>query len=178
MKKCRPREAPETLRGASWASKCAPRELPGRPETVQMRSQEVQNAPKMTYGRSMSVLSAQKLLKDVQDIHFCVLEASTIIKKRWKNEGFLKFQLFWFWSVLDLHFGAFGHHLEAFWGVREAFREPKWHQKWPRRHPKWGPKRGMETEGQFWRKSCSRSSHLRILRNLSWKGTRSAMNLW
>ena len=93
-KKCRPREAPETLGGASWAPKCAPREPPGRPETAQMRSLEAPNAPKMTYGRSTSALSNQKWLKDVQDMHFCVLEASKIIKKRWKNEGFLKFQLF------------------------------------------------------------------------------------
>ena len=149
MKKCRPREAPETLGRATWAPKWPPREPPGRPETAQMRSQEPQSASKITYRRAMLVLRCRKSLKDVQDVHACVLETSKIIKKRWKNVYFLKMWLFWFWSVLVLHFGAFWMHLEAFWGVREAFWEPKWSQKRSKRHSKWGPKWGMEMERLF-----------------------------
>ena len=95
-KKCRPREAPETLGGASWAPICAPREPPGRPETAQMSSQEAQSASKITYRRSMSVLRTRKSLKDVQDVRVCVLEASKIIKKRWKNVYFLKMCCFYY----------------------------------------------------------------------------------
>ena len=94
MKKCRPREALESLGGASWAPKWSPREAPGHPETAQMRPQEAQSASKITYRRSMLVLRTRKSLKDVQDVHVRVLEASKIIKKSWKNVYFLKMWLF------------------------------------------------------------------------------------
>ena len=112
----------------------------------------------------MLVLRTRKSLKDVQDVQVCVLEASKIIKKRWKNVYFLKMWLFWFWSVLVLHFAVFWMHSEPletsfgrFLGVQEALLGAIWApMRLPRGSPEppWGgiflPKSSLIWHTPFW----------------------------
>ena len=131
-----PQGGPGDPQGGLMGPQMSPRRAPGRPETAQMRVQEAQSAPKKTYRRSISISTTPKSLNRSSRHPFLHFPASMFIKKPWKNKGFLKCELFQCLLVLDVHFGAFWMHLEAFWGVREAFGEPKWIQKWPKRHPK------------------------------------------
>ena len=70
-------------RRASWASRNRPNELSRGSECTQ------NNISKIDVN-----FEDPKSLKDVQDVHFGVLQASMFIKKRWKSVCFLDFEVF------------------------------------------------------------------------------------